>query len=130
MSRQSDLLFVYGTLMRGGALHRYLVEAGARAAGRGTIRGQLYRIPGASYPGAIASDDERDRVHGELYRLPRPAENLRLLDQVEGCRTGLFRRDLVEVLSPGTKRLAWTYFYSRPLGSALRLMSGRYRPLR
>jgi gamma-glutamylcyclotransferase (GGCT)/AIG2-like uncharacterized protein YtfP len=64
----TDYLFVYGTLARSvnHPMHRHLVRH-AEYAGEGTFNGILYRV--AHYPGAVASSDPNDVVHGELYRL-------------------------------------------------------------
>jgi len=127
MPVSSNLLFVYGTLMRGHRRHRHLVEAGAVYVGCGSICGKLYRIPGEDYPGAVSSDNERQRVHGELYRLPQTPRALRLLDHAEGCREGQYRRELVSVRYAGTHINAWTYFYARPMSSPTQILNGRFR---
>lgn len=56
-----------------------------------------------------------------------------MLDRVEDCPAGEFRRALVELKSGvprygGTgERMAWTYVYALPLTSAERIPGGRYR---
>ena len=130
--RTSDgivLLFVYGSLQR-----RFRGEAAIRLArasrllGRGAIRARLYDL--GAYPGAVPSEDERDRVEGELVRLLAPGRTLPALDRYELCddaspRPHLYRRMVVPVrLAGGLEETAWTYFYQRPVSDARRIASG------
>ena len=61
-----DLLFAYGTLMRGYRLHRVLAR-GATYLTEGHVRGALLDL--GRYPGLV---DGRGRVRGEVYRLDDP----------------------------------------------------------
>uniref|UniRef100_UPI0038F6F948 gamma-glutamylcyclotransferase family protein n=1 Tax=Streptomyces galilaeus TaxID=33899 RepID=UPI0038F6F948 len=64
----SDLLFVYGTLMRGFDHPMAKLLAGnAEFLGPAQCRGRLYLVK--HYPGLVASDGPADIVHGELFRL-------------------------------------------------------------
>ena len=74
----TDLLFAYGTLMRGLPLH-LLLERRAEWLGTGSIRGRLVDLGG--YPGALP--DGTGTMRGELYRLQSP-ELLAVLDSAEG----------------------------------------------
>jgi gamma-glutamylcyclotransferase (GGCT)/AIG2-like uncharacterized protein YtfP len=75
-----QLLFVYGTLMRGMANHRQL--AGLACQGTAELAGfALYDL--GPFPMAIASGDPQQRLHGELYAVP-PAQ-LQALDRFEGA---------------------------------------------
>ena len=59
----SDLLFVYGTLMRGFDHPMAKLLAGnAEFLGPAQCRGRLYLVK--HYPGLVASDDPADIVHG------------------------------------------------------------------
>ncbi len=123
-------LFVYGTLARGQRLHRYLKKIpGVRFRGEGKIQGELYVLPGEDYPGAILSSDRSLFVLGELYEIPEPSAAFRLLDKVEGCDEGLFRRRLVEVIAAGNRTKAWTYLYAQPLQDAKLIPSGEFRKI-
>ncbi len=121
------LVFVYGTLMRGGRLHRHLDRAGAKFVANAKIRGQLYFLHGRYYPAAIPAGQRGRFVFGELYRLHNPTKGLRLLDEVEGCDEGLFQRRLVDVWADGQRLKAWTYFYARRLERARIIPTGAYR---
>lgn len=72
-----ELVFVYGTLRRGGS-NAFLMD-GAEFVGRGRVEGKLYAI--SWYPGLVL---ERDMgwVTGEVYRVSQ--EQLRALDEFEG----------------------------------------------
>lgn len=120
------LLFVYGTLKRGGENHRQLAAHAPRFLGEGRIRGRLFRIKGESYPGAAPTASRR-YVRGELYELTRPDKALKKLDKFEGTDEGLFVRKLADVWIGGQRKRAWTYFYPgrRDKGSAI--SSGRFR---
>lgn len=119
------LLFVYGTLKRGGALHHRLVELQARFLGLAKIQAELFRIKGKSWPGAFPTTSD-EYVHGELYKMFKPSETLKRLDEVEDCRHGLFRRELVEAWSGGRKVTAWAYFYNREDQKSSRIASGKF----
>lgn len=79
-----DLLFVYATLRgdTGGDMHHTLARV-ADFVGTATFRGRLYKV--RHYAGAAPSDDPKDRVHGEVYRLRDPQKILAVLDEYEGC---------------------------------------------
>src|ERR1700733_15576324 len=83
----SDLLFVYGTLMRGYAhpMARML-SANADFVGEARCRGRLYLIK--HYPGLLLSDDPKDIVFGELYRLRDRDALLEEFDMYEACGEG------------------------------------------
>ncbi len=83
----SDLLFVYGTLMRGYAhpMAR-LLSANADFLGEASCRGRLYQVK--HYPGLLLSDDAADVVFGELYRLRAVEDLLREFDMYEACGEG------------------------------------------
>ena len=83
----SDLLFVYGTLMRGYAhpMAR-LLSANADFLSEASCRGRLYQVK--HYPGLVLSDDSADVVFGELYRLRAVEDLLREFDMYEACGEG------------------------------------------
>jgi len=125
---RSAHLFVYGTLMRGHSLHKFLAnKARADFVGKAKMRGRLYRLRRRRYPGAKLASRADGFVHGELYRLNDPQSTLKLIDRIEGCDEGLFRRQRVDVWTNGSKTRAWTYFYARPLEGAEHIPTGRYQ---
>ena len=83
----SDLLFVYGTLMRGfDHPMAQLLSRGAEFIGEARCPGRLYLVK--HYPGLVLSDEPADVVFGELYRMRQPAELLREFDIYEACGEG------------------------------------------
>lgn len=126
-----DLLFVYGTLMRGydHPMAR-LLSAHADFIGDATCRGRLHLIK--HYPGLLLSDDPADIVHGELYRLSQPEALLRELDMYEACGEGFatpteyLRRTLPIMSCDGTTHEAWTYIYNWPVDGLPVIKSGRF----
>ena len=121
---RSTILFVYGTLMRGYALHR-LLAGGATFLGDAAVRGSLVDLRG--YPGLV---DGPGSVRGELYRL-HDAELLPVLDRAEGynferCRAGVR-------LADGRRSRAWVYRYRGVPHRGVPIPHGDYRrahPLR
>jgi len=112
-----DLLFVYGTLRRGFRLHHYLKRLSPQFVASGKVQAELVHL--GEFPGARPSTKPGHTVEGELYRLHRVENTLRVLDRVEGFSPGnpdrgLFQRGVAEVELPnGARRLAWIYWYSR-----------------
>ncbi len=127
----SDLLFVYGTLMRG---YRHpmaqLLSRSADFVGEARCGGRLYLVK--HYPGLVLSDAADDVVFGELFRLRAPTELLRELDMYEACGEGFaepteyVRRMLPVTLGDGGSSEAWTYIYNWPVGHLPRIASGRF----
>jgi gamma-glutamylaminecyclotransferase len=104
------LVFVYGTLKRGGTNHRYL--AGQTFVGEArTVAGfQLYQLSG--YPGMVAENSpQAEGVTGEVWSID--AATLRRLDQLEGLAEGLYRREPIPLLPPFDERVVETYLYAQ-----------------
>lgn len=126
-----DVLFVYGTLMRGydHPMAR-LLEANADFLGEAQCPGRLYLV--RHYPGLVDSNDPADRVHGQLYRLHRPRELLMKLDDYEGCGPDApppaeYRREPRPITTAdGTTQQAWVYLYTWPLDDTPRIWDGRF----
>ncbi|MBI1941497.1 MAG: gamma-glutamylcyclotransferase, partial [Acidobacteria bacterium] len=111
-----DLLFVYGTLRRGFSRHKILRRLGAKSAGRGSIRAELFDL--GEYPGAKPFARLSARVVGELYAVPDREGAFKVLDATEGFQphapeSSLFRRETVEVTLHNMRRVvAWVYWLS------------------
>ena len=116
--RSSKLLFAYGTLMRGHALHLVLAR-GATFLAEARVRGRLLDL--GRYPGLV---DGAGTVRGELYRIDDP-ELLTAIDREEGYN---FRRRRATVtLVTGRRRQAWLYRYRGPRARATPIPDGDYR---
>ena len=127
----SDLLFVYGTLMRGYShpMAR-LLSANADFVGEASCRGKLYKVK--HYPGLVLSNEAADIVFGELYRLRAVDDLLREFDMYEACGEGFaeptqyVRRMLPVTLADDTKSEAWTYIYNWPVTDLALIETGRF----
>ena len=131
----SDLLFVYGTLMRGfDNPMAQLLSRSADFVGEARCRGRLYLVK--HYPGLVLSDDADDVVFGELYRLRQPAALLAEFDMYEACGEGFpepteYLRQMLAVTREGEAAeqawtQAWTYVYNWPVDGLPRIASGRF----
>ncbi len=121
--RDENYLFVYGTLLKGTnhPVHRVLARH-AQFVGCGNFQGNLYDL--GSYPGAVASDENPDRVRGEVYRLRKPERVLRELDGYEG---GEFRRERASIfLENGKEVRSWIYLYRGPMTGLKTIARGDY----
>jgi gamma-glutamylcyclotransferase (GGCT)/AIG2-like uncharacterized protein YtfP len=126
-----DRLFVYGTLMRGfDHPMAKLLSRSAEFSGEARCQGRLYLVK--HYPGLVLSNDPRDVVVGELYRLRQPYELLREFDMYEACGEGFaepteYIRQMLPVrLDDGAASQAWTYLYNWPVAHLPRIASGRF----
>lgn len=103
----TQAVFVYGTLRKGGSNH-FRMEA-ADFLGRGNIAGRMWKIDW--YPILIRGGDTT--VRGELYLVSE--ENLALLDEFEGitpdsAKPREYRRVKTTVtLNCGGQREAWVW---------------------
>ena len=111
MNPAETLLFVYGTLKRGGRNHDRLAEqtyVGAARTGPGFI---LYSL--GDYPGLVAEPADRGGVAGEVWSVT--ASSLAQLDAFEGVGEGLYRRERIPLLPPFADTPVETYVYARNL---------------
>jgi gamma-glutamylcyclotransferase (GGCT)/AIG2-like uncharacterized protein YtfP len=127
----SDLLFVYGTLMRGfDHPMAKLLSGNAAYLGEAECRGRLHLVK--HYPGLVLSDDPAAIVFGELYRLREPDALLREFDMYEACGEGFaepteyVRKLLSVMIGDGATTEAWTYIYNWPVTDLPRIASGRF----
>jgi gamma-glutamylcyclotransferase (GGCT)/AIG2-like uncharacterized protein YtfP len=124
-------LFVYGSLMSGaGHAMGERLRREARLLGAATIQGRLYKI--SWYPGAVASSEADQRVHGEVYALAQPSRALAWLDRYEGIAPGATRSaDYERVerpvrLASGEEIAAWVYLYRGDVAGLSAVPSGRW----
>jgi len=125
-----SLLFVYGTLRRGGESHHLLEQLGAVYVGKGSVAGELLDL--GAFPGALKSEQPSDSVVGEVYRLRAVPRALKVLDQYEGVGPGapitsLYRREITRVtLEKGEHLSAWIYWLNHSPRHKRRIASGDY----
>lgn len=84
------LVFVYGTLKRGGSNHRLLAGQTLIGPARLAPGFALYAL--GEYPGLVAEPSSADRVTGELWAVDDAG--LAALDELEGLAEGLYARVL------------------------------------
>ncbi len=111
------LLFVYGTLKRGGGRHGPLAEQRCRGPVQTRPLYALYHL--GSYPGLVAVGEGGQSVQGELYEVDRAL--LGWLDRIEDAPE-LFALEQVEL--EGQAGPAWAYFYQRDPAGLPRIESG------
>jgi len=120
------LVFVYGSLMRGLALHHHLKNAAYE--GEGRAEGALVSL--GHFPGLI---DEKGRVRGELYSFDDLAAALDVLDDIEDYDAADPEDSLyLRVARPiarddGSTAIAWLYRYNRPVAGLPRVAGGDWR---
>lgn len=121
-------VFVYGTLMRGGANHAVLLRLGARyvAAAR-TARGRTL-VDLGPYPALLPLDESRDavapNVHGEVFALEDSV--LAELDAFEGVPT-LYLREAIDLVTDAGMTNAFTYVFAKATPkTAQPVTTGRY----
>ncbi len=125
-------LFVYGTLQStcDHPVARSLATQ-AELLGPARLRGRIYQVT-PRYPDLVLSEELRDQVYGEVYRLRDPPALLATLDGYEGCAHHSpkpFEYERVRAsarLESGRSIEVWTYVYRRPVRDEDLVISGRY----
>lgn len=127
----TDLLFVYGTLMRAAEHHMHPVLARCSVfVGDARFNGRLYLV--AHYPGAVPSTVAEEKIDGELYRLHDADKLLQMLDDYEACAPHspqpheFVRRRCQVTLAEEAQVTSWIYLYNRPVDRLPRIASGRF----
>jgi gamma-glutamylaminecyclotransferase len=101
------LIFVYGTLKRGGTNHRQISAQTFVATARTVPGYRLFDL--GDYPGMVASSDDRSGVTGEVWSLDEAA--VRRLDLFEGVDQGLYRRAAISLQPPHAELNVEAYLY-------------------
>ena len=122
MNASDELVFVYGTLRRGGSNHFRM--DGAEFVGFGSIRGRIYRFDW--YPGLVV-DDSGDEIIGEVYAVS--PQQMTDLDFFEGISAGEiegseYRRTRVKVSGCGDPLEAWVWEWRGLVDESRRIESG------
>lgn len=110
------LLFVYGTLKRGGCRHAALAGAAPRGEAETVPGYALYDL--GEYPGLVACPHGGQVVRGEVYEVDRA--RLGELDEVEGS-PDWFALGRVELEGGGE---AWAYYYQGEARGRPRVAAG------
>ena len=131
MTNNSEYLFVYGTLRRGGGspLSKLLSEQ-ADLVGLGAFQGKLYDL--GAYPGVIPSPNLADAVIGEIYAIHNDSSILFTLDKYEEYlpdqpERSLYLRRLASISAGENKTLqAWIYLYNGSINGCKQITPGDY----
>lgn len=129
-SMETNLLFVYGTLMKEHG-EDWQRKVGARFVGSGRITGKLYDLGG--FPGAVISADHRHHIRGEVYKLDDVNLAFEILDEYEEFKPSkparsLFVRKRIPVrMDDGKSKEAWVYVYNRSVKRSHLIHGGDYR---
>lgn len=105
----STLLFVYGTLKRGGVNHGQLAGEKFVAPAQARPGYRLYDVGG--FPGLVPDPAATFSLAGELWEVSDTA--LARLDAFEGVPEGLYRREPLPLAPPFEHRRAEGYIYAR-----------------
>ena len=111
MDQSNVLIFVYGSLKRGLALHEHL--NGCTFFGCSATKPNYRLFDCGDYPGMVPAATNGARILGEVYEVA--VDCLANLDVVEAVDEGLFVRRNVE-LEDEFNRAVEAYFYCRPTG--------------
>lgn len=126
LQESKELVFVYGTLRRGGS-NAFRMD-GADFVGKAKVEGKLHVI--TWYPGLIPGSD-LGWVIGEVYRVG--PEQMKALDEFEGLSAGEiegseYRRIKVPAWIDGASGeeagQVWIYEWKGPVDAAKRIPSG------
>lgn len=118
-SAPRTLLFVYGTLKRGGTNHRWLGGQIYVGPARTTPGVTLYSV--GEYPGLVRDAEDREGVTGELWEVD--AACLARLDAFEGVPEGLYAREPFHLAEfpAGAASRAELYRYLRKVSPSARI---------
>ncbi|MDG1894332.1 MAG: gamma-glutamylcyclotransferase [Fuerstiella sp.] len=105
-----SLIFVYGSLKRGFALHRFLSQQQFVATASTQPRYRLFDC--GAYPAMVKVAVGGNSVKGEVFLVDQ--ECLLKLDEVEGVAEGLYIRDSVDLCAPHdtSRTIAWFFLPS------------------
>ena len=117
-----DLVFVYGTLMRGKSRHKEM-EDGCEFVCEGTTHGTLYCV--SDYPGLVNGEGF---VAGELFRAVDMFEVIQRLDWIEGAcgENPLFNRVIRKIETSQGDCWAYSYNYNRGVEESQLIASGKW----
>lgn len=108
--KEGRIVFVYGTLKRGGSNHGFLANQSFVGVAQTVPGYTLFELSG--YPGMVPHPTAVG-VKGEVWRVDPPT--LAQLDKLEGIPEGLYRREVVPLLPPFSEHIVEAYLYNRSI---------------
>lgn len=129
-----ERLFTYGTLRMGAdnAMQKFLTDR-AGWLGQATFQGNLYYCNG--HPAVLPSENNEDKVIGDLFEAGKLHEIFKTLDRYEGfdpankAESLYLRKQKTVTLQSSKKKQAleaWIYLYNKPIDKARKIRSGDY----
>ena len=104
---QKKLIFVYGTLKRGGLNHHYLAGQDFSGEARTAPGRRLFDLGG--FPGLVARPEDTEGVVGEVWSVDDAC--LAGLDVLESIDENFYRRETVALLPPFAGQTVEAYVY-------------------
>jgi gamma-glutamylcyclotransferase (GGCT)/AIG2-like uncharacterized protein YtfP len=117
----SRVIFVYGTLKRGGSNHRHLQNAKYLGDAETTRGYRMYDAGG--YPALVRDTTGTVHIPGELWEVDD--RHLARLDRFEGTHEGLYHRSPITLATPHDRGDVDAYFYGRDV-AGLRDIGARW----
>ena len=115
-------IFVYGTLKVGGYFADYF-DGIRKKSVQAKVKGTLFRIVYGWFPGLILGGESE--VTGELHTYSNAKEVLQVMDEIEGVREKLFKREIALVkLDTGEVREAVVYTFNQSTQGSEAVESG------
>ena len=105
-----SLIFVYGSLKRGFALHRHLLRQEFLAVASTQPSYRLFDC--GAYPAMVKVAVNGTSVKGEVFSVDQ--ECLLRLDEIEGVGEGLYVRDFVPLCPPLETSRTFAWFFVPP----------------
>lgn len=124
-----DFLFIYGTLLQPDNPFANYLSQNCTCISAGKLKGLLYDI--GEYPGAVIGNNTDNYIHGSIYQLHHPKENLRVIDDYEGYGLeqdlpNLYIRSVASIETDSGTVDAWIYLYNLPTNGLPQIPSGNY----
>lgn len=125
-----EYLFVYGTLLDGVNPAAQYLLSNAEFFAEGYFNGKLFDL--GDYPGAVLSENQNEKVFGELLVIRNPESVFAVLDEYEETGDKFpapneFIRTKIEVFDNKGKPIpSYVYLYNWPVDNLKHIISGKY----
>lgn len=129
MTKVSDKLFVYGTLLDEDNKYGIYLRDSSSFFAAGKIKGKLYNI--GEYPAAVLLPKGEDYIHGIILRMDEPDITLSIIDIYEGFgeehpHPNEFIRIMTDVETKEGPVQCWIYVYNLPTDGLNPIEKGKY----
>lgn len=129
MTKVSDKLFVYGTLLDEDNKYGIYLRDSSKFYSTGKIKGKLYNI--GEYPAAVLLPQGEDYIHGIILQMDEPDITLSIIDIYEGFgeehpNPNEFIRVMTDIETKEGAVTCWIYLYNLPTEGLTQIDSGKY----